>query len=147
MIEQVYGDIKVPKHLHNQLERILGHAPIPSNTERLILNCRQKSYYQTRIGVHPVEIQFKRSVTSEKWDIVFFASFSYPDDAARKVEPELYFHLANKWCYQPDTGSVDLSIPEASELLNSWMHALDRHLLRNLFDKVLVTILATHDDQ
>ncbi len=147
MIEQNYGDIKIPKHLHKQLERMLGHAPIPSNTERLIINCRQKSYYQTRKGVHPVEIQLKRSNSSDKWNIVFFASFSYPNEHANKVEPELYFHLTNKWCYQPDTGSVDLSTPEASELLNSWMHALDRHLLRNLFDKVLVTILATHDEQ
>ncbi|WP_218769033.1 DUF2787 family protein, partial [Vibrio parahaemolyticus] len=27
---------------------------------------------------HPVEVQFKRTANSEPWQVVFFASFSYP---------------------------------------------------------------------
>ncbi|EGR3956222.1 TPA: DUF2787 domain-containing protein, partial [Vibrio cholerae] len=109
----------------------------------LVLNCRQMSYYRHRQGLHPIEVQFKRESASSPWLVVFFASFSYPDDNSTTVEPELYFHLANRWCYQPDVGSTDLSHPEVQELLSVWMKAFARHLSRNVFDDVQLTMVGT----
>ncbi|HFG1931292.1 TPA: DUF2787 domain-containing protein [Vibrio cholerae] len=143
MIEQHYGELCIDDALHASLEAFLNRYTISDNAERLVLNCRQMSYYRHRQGLHPIEVQFKRESTSSPWLVVFFASFSYPDDTSTTVEPELYFHLANRWFYQPDVGSTDLSHPEVQELLSVWMKAFARHLSRNVFDDVQLTMVGT----
>lgn len=143
MITQEYGSVAIDNKLHALLETTIDRFSIPNNAERIVLNCRQTSYYRTRQGLHPVEVQLKRMDNSNNWLVVFLASFSYPDDNSVSVEPELYFHLANLWCYQPDTGAVDLSHPEVQELLSVWMKALARHLSRNIFDEVQLSLVST----
>ncbi len=143
MIEQHYGDISLDRSLQSHLTVLLSKHTIPDNAERIVLNCRQMSYYRHRQGLHPIEVQFKRESPSRPWLVVFFASFSYPDDKRTTVEPELYFHLANRWCYQPDTGTADLSCTEVQELLSVWMKAFARHLSRNIFDDVQLKMVGT----
>ncbi|EGR2845106.1 DUF2787 domain-containing protein [Vibrio parahaemolyticus] len=143
MIELHYGELCIDDALHASLEALLNRYIISDNAERLVLNCRQMSYYRHRQGLHPIEVQLKRESASSPWLVVFFASFSYPDDSSTTVEPELYFHLANRWCYQPDAGSTDLSHPEVQELLSVWMKAFARHLSRNVFDNVQLTMVGT----
>ncbi len=143
MIEQHYNELCIDDALHASLEAFLNRYAISENAERLVLNCRQMSYYRHRQGLHPIEVQFKRESPSSPWLVVFFASFSYPDDSSTTVEPELYFHLANRWCYQPDTGTADLSCIEVQELLSVWMKAFARHLSRNVFDNVQLTMVNT----
>ncbi|WP_255199755.1 DUF2787 family protein [Vibrio aestuarianus] len=106
MIEQHYGELCIDDALHASLEALLNRYTLPENAERLVLNGRQMSYYRHRQGLHPIEVQLKRESASSPWLVVFFASFSYLDDHSTTVEPELYFHLANRWCYQPDVGSL-----------------------------------------
>jgi hypothetical protein len=143
MINQEYGSVAIDDKLHALLETTIDRFSIPNNAERIVLNCRQTSCYRNRQGLHPVEIQLKRTDSSNNWLVVFLASFSYPDDNNVSVEPELYFHLANLWCYQPDTGAADLSPPEVQELLSVWMKALARHLSRNIFDEVQLSLVST----
>ncbi|WP_418103806.1 DUF2787 domain-containing protein [Vibrio harveyi] len=143
MITQEYGSVAIDDKLHALLETTIDRFSIPNNAERIVLNCRQTSYYRTRQGLHPVEVQLKRMDNSSNWLVVFLASFSYPDDTSVSVEPELYFHLANLWFYQPDTGTADLSHPEVQELLSVWMKALARHLSRNIFDEVQLSLVST----
>ena len=143
MIEQHYGELCIDDALHSSLEVLLNRCDIPENAERLVLNCRQMSYYRHRQGLHPIEVQLKRESVPSPWLVVFFANFSYPNDKSASVEPELYFHLTNRWCYQPDVGSTDLSHPEVQELLSVWMKAFARHLSRNVFDDVQLTMVGT----
>ena len=74
-------------------------------------------YYQTKQGLHPVEIQLKKS--GDQWLVVFIASFSFINTHHKSVDVELYFHLINHWCYQPDAGSRcdQLHATEDSSLL------------------------------
>jgi len=143
MIEQHYGDISINDALLSSLESLLTGHTLPEHAERLVLNCHQMSYYRHRQGLHPIEIQLKRDSRSGPWLIVFFASFSYPNDNSTSVEPELYFHLANRWFYQPDTGTTDLSHPEVQEVLTAWMNALTRHLSRNVFNSVQLSLVSS----
>ncbi|MGI2920004.1 DUF2787 family protein, partial [Vibrio parahaemolyticus] len=62
-------------------------------------------------------------------------------EGAHSVEPELYFHLANGWCYQPDTGSANLSHPEVLDLLQIWMRTFARHLSKVAFDEIHLSII------
>jgi len=143
MIELNYGDIALDKSIHTHLLAIVDKHAIPDNAARIVLNCRQMDYYRTKQGLHPIEVQLKRESLSSAWTVVFFTSFSYPDEKATNVEPELYFHLANRWCYQPDTGSADLSHPEVQELLSVWMKAFARHLSLTAFDDVQLSMVGT----
>ncbi|MEZ9494942.1 DUF2787 domain-containing protein [Vibrio splendidus] len=143
MITKTYGEVAIESTLHSLLETIVGRFSIPENASRVVLNCRQSSYYRTRQGLHPIEIQLKRDSNRSRWLVVFFASFSYPDDNSASVEPELYFHLTNLWCYQPDIGTTELAHPEVQELLSIWMKALARHLSRNVFDDVQLSMVKT----
>lgn len=94
MIGQHYGELSIDDTLHTSLEALLNRYTISDNAERLVLNCRQMSYYRHRQGLHPIEVQLKRESASSPWLVVFFASFSYPD-----------------------VGSTDLSHLEVQELL------------------------------
>lgn len=143
MIKQHYGDISINEALLSSLESLLTGHTVPEHAERLVLNCRQTSYYRHRQGLRPIEVQLKRESISGPWLIVFFASFSYPNDSSTSVEPELYFHLTNRWCYQPDTGTTDLSHPEVQEVLTVWMNAFTRHLTRNVFDSVQLSLVSS----
>ncbi len=142
MITSNYNSINIVTSLNQRLEHILRQFDIPANTQRLVLNFRYTSYYQTKQGQHPIEIQLKKDKPSSNWQIVFFASFSYLNESASKVEPELYFHLANGWCYQPDSGIADLSHSEVQELFTAWMNAFSRHLSRNQFDSIQLTAIS-----
>jgi len=142
MITKEYGVIELDNKLHSLLETVIGRFSIPERAERIVLNCRQTNYYRTRQGLHPIEIQLKRENNRSSWLVVFFASFSYPDDSSTSVEPELYFHLANLWCYQPDIGTTELAHPEVQELLFIWMKALARHLHSNIFDEVQLSLVS-----
>lgn len=103
MIELNYGDIALDRSLHAHLLAIVDKHAIPDNAARIVLNCRHKDYYRTKQGLRPIEVQLKRESLSSAWTVVFFASFSYPDENATSVEPELYFHLTNRWCYLCDS--------------------------------------------
>ncbi|EGQ8408315.1 DUF2787 domain-containing protein [Vibrio parahaemolyticus] len=141
MINSTYGDVSLVPQLHQQLEALFTRYNLSDEAKRLVLNCRQLNYYRNGQGIHPVEVQFKRDSSSEPWQVVFFASFSYPLEGAHSVEPELYFQLANGWCYQPDTGSANLSHPEVLDLLQIWMKTFARHLSKVAFDEIHLSII------
>ncbi|WP_194555074.1 DUF2787 family protein, partial [Vibrio anguillarum] len=73
MIEQHYGKLCIDNALHALLEALLNRYNISDNAERLVLNCRQMSYYRHRQGLHPIEVQLKRESASSPWLVVFFA--------------------------------------------------------------------------
>ncbi|MVC78029.1 DUF2787 domain-containing protein [Vibrio cholerae] len=141
MIELQSGDIHLAPSLHAALEKLLRLYSIPDTAERIVLNGRQTAYYSHRQGLHPIEVQFKRESPSKAWQVVCMTSFSYPEESSIQVEPELYFHLLNRWCYQPNAGAADLSHPEVLELLMVWMNALARHLSRNVFDELELSVV------
>ena len=62
-------------------------------TIRLVINYRALDYYQTKQGVHPVEIQLKKS--GDQWLVAFITSFSFINTHHKSVDVELYFHLIN----------------------------------------------------
>ncbi len=95
-----------------ELLLVIRRYSIPPQAERMVLNCRQKRYYQTGQGLHPIEIQFCRTSANEDWQVVCLASFAYSENKSSEMEPELYFHLFNLWCYQPDSGAASLTHPE-----------------------------------
>ncbi|MGU3812842.1 DUF2787 family protein [Vibrio diabolicus] len=141
MINTVCGGVSLAPQLHQKLEKLLKRYSLPDNTKQLILTCRQLSYYRHGRGIHPVEVQFKRTTDSEPWQIVFFASFSYPFESALNVQLELCFHLSKGWCYQPDTGTVQLNHPEVLALLQVWMKTFTRHLSNMDFDEIHLSIV------
>ncbi|WP_194548523.1 DUF2787 family protein, partial [Vibrio anguillarum] len=64
MIGQHYGELSIDDALHASLEALMNRYTLPENAERLVLSCRQMSYYQHRQGLHPIEVQLKRESTS-----------------------------------------------------------------------------------
>ncbi|HIF9549153.1 TPA: DUF2787 domain-containing protein [Photobacterium damselae] len=143
MLEQHYGDIHITDELHSLLERLLQDYELPTNAKRIVLNCRQMSYYRNRQGIHPIEVQLKRESISSPWLIVCFTSFSYTSDNCTTVEPELYFHLINHWCYQLESGTTHLSHHEAHDIFTHWMNAFYRHLSRHIFDNIQLSLIRT----
>lgn len=49
--------------LVNYLRQLTTRFDIPDNAKRIALNLRISSYYQTRTGFHPVEIQLERDLS------------------------------------------------------------------------------------
>ncbi|EHR5478267.1 DUF2787 domain-containing protein [Vibrio parahaemolyticus] len=141
MIEKVYGEFQLDDALHKTLTVELQRFSIPKHAHRVVLNCRQQSYYLTEQGLHPVEIQFKRDTPEGDWQVVCLVSFSYRDAHRQQLEPELYFHPANLWCYQPDVGSTSLAHPEVQSLFKVWAKALARHLSQRVFDEVSLSLV------
>lgn len=56
MIELHYGELSIHDALHVSLKALLNRYTISDNAERLVLNCRQMSYYRHRQGLHPSEL-------------------------------------------------------------------------------------------
>ena len=86
MIEKHYGDITLNSKLHQQLEQTIARYSIPKDTTRIALNCRNTSYYKTKEGVAPVEIQLKRENSRSDWNLVFVANFIYQDKATDSLD-------------------------------------------------------------
>lgn len=80
MIVNCYQEIQLAESFCDALSAILRRFQIPQEAERLVLNCRDPNYYQSRMGLHPVEIQLKRENSESLWSIAFIASFSYQGD-------------------------------------------------------------------
>ncbi|HDZ9226192.1 TPA: DUF2787 domain-containing protein [Vibrio cholerae] len=141
MIVESYQTIQLADSFCHALSAILRRFKIPQEAERLVLNCRDPNYYQSRMGLHPIEIQLKRENCESPWSIAFIASFSYQDDRHDSLDVELYFHLANRWCYQPDAGTADLAQPEVLDLFCSWCTAFERHLTKRAFHDIQLTLI------
>ncbi|EOS8314930.1 DUF2787 domain-containing protein [Vibrio parahaemolyticus] len=141
MIVDCYQDIRLPESFCDALSAILRRFKVPQEAERLVLNCRDPNYYQSRMGLHPVEIQLKRNNDKSPWSISFIASFSYKDDRHDSLDVELYFHLVNRWCYQPDAGTADLAQPEVLDLFYSWSAAFERHLTKHAFHDIQLSLI------
>lgn len=141
MLNSDYNDITLPKSFAHALSDILSRFITPESARRISLNCRDSQYYKSRKGLHPVEMQFKRSDSDERWSLVFIASFSYQDESNQSLDVELYFHLNNRWCFQPDVGATDLSHPSVLDLLYSWCAAFERHLHQHAFNDIRLTLL------
>ncbi|WP_312845404.1 DUF2787 family protein, partial [Vibrio cholerae] len=86
-------------------------------------------------------IQFKRESNESLWSIAFIASFSYQNDRHDSLDVELYFHLANRWCYQPDAGSADLAQPAVLDLFYSWCSAFEHHLAKQALQDIQLTMI------
>ncbi|HGS5146678.1 DUF2787 domain-containing protein [Vibrio diabolicus] len=145
MIQKRYGDITLHDTFHHCLIAIIKQFDIPDNAQRIILNCRETSYYQIKEGLHPVEIQLYRTSLFTPWQLICLTSFSYSDTQSPELEPELYFHLPNLWCYQPDCGSVSLKHPKIKMLLEAWMHTLACHFTRGSYDDIQLTMTNTFE--
>ncbi|PMJ90976.1 DUF2787 domain-containing protein [Vibrio sp. 10N.261.55.A7] len=139
MITKHYGDITLNSKLHQQLEQTIARYSIPKDTTRIALNCRNTSYYKTKEGVAPVEIQLKRENSRSDWNLVFVANFTYQDKATDSLDVYLYFHLLNHWCYQPDAGAASLSHPVTTKVFQAWMCAFHEHLTQHVFDDIQLT--------
>ena len=140
MIEQHYGELQLPLVLHCHLEKLLSGYTIPVQATRLVINYRALDYYQTKQGLHPVEIQLKKN--GDQWLVVFIASFSFINTHHKSVDVELYFHLINHWCYQPDAGGrCDLLHPSLIDLFHTWIAAFLHHIQQHQFDDISLTVL------
>ena len=147
MIQKTSGNVELVDCFHQALLSIFQRYSIPPQAQRIVLNCRQKRYYKTGQGLHPIEVQFRRTSINEDWQIICLTSFSYSENKPKEMEPELYFHLFNLWCYQPDTGVASLEDPQVRELLDTWLNALSRHITQYLFDDVRLSMIRTFDEQ
>lgn len=136
MIISDYQGVQLPVSFCKTISNLLRHHVVPGDAKRLVFNFRDPTYYRTRIGLHPVEIQLSRDNEHSPWSLAFIASFSYQSDSAQSLDVELYFHLRNHWCYQPDAGTADLLQPAVLDLFNTWCTALERHLNRRAFSDI-----------
>ncbi len=141
MMEVNHNSIIKCNNFYSYLSEVINKYKIPSNTKFIILNLRQNSYDRTKQGLHPIEVKLQHDSSTDSWEIMFLASFSYFNEHSTSLEMELYFHLINDCCYQPDVGAMDLSNPSVMELLNLWITALSRHLSRNAFDDIQLSII------
>ncbi|WP_454440096.1 DUF2787 domain-containing protein [Vibrio bathopelagicus] len=139
MIKKHYGDITLNSKLHQQLEQTIARYSIPRDTTRIALNCRNTSYYKTKEGVAPVEIQLKRENSRSDWILVFAANFTYQDKITDSLDVYLYFHLVNHWCYQPDAGVASLSHAVTADVFKAWMRVFHEHLTQHVFDDIQLT--------
>ncbi|NOH84672.1 DUF2787 domain-containing protein [Vibrio sp. 03-59-1] len=141
MIEREYGKVVLSHELSEVLTLMMAHFDIPENAKRIALNCRHQHYYQHREGLHPIEIQLDKQA-SQHWTIVCMASFSYPTEEHQELDVELYFHLKNGWCYQPDAGGeLSMAQPTILSVFQSWTHALYKHLTSKAFDDIALTLV------
>ncbi|HDY7727451.1 TPA: DUF2787 domain-containing protein [Vibrio vulnificus] len=136
MIIDDYRGIRLPISFCETIDNLLTRFEVLDDAKRLIFNFRDPTYYQSRVGLHPVEIQLSRDKDRAPWSLAFIASFSYQSDNAQSLDVELYFHLRNHWCYQPDAGTADLSQPAVLDLFNTWCTALERHINRRSFSDI-----------
>ncbi|MCG3728106.1 DUF2787 family protein [Vibrio cincinnatiensis] len=125
------------------LTQVLRRFTIPEHAKRIIMNCRQTSYYRIRQGLTPMELQLVRHSAMDVWHIVMMASFTYPHQQSSSLELDLYFHLPNGWCYQADVGSASLAHDEVQTLLSVWTTSFARHLARRAFDEITVSVITT----
>ncbi|HIF9122583.1 TPA: DUF2787 family protein [Photobacterium damselae] len=140
MIEQHYGELQLPLALHHHLEKLLSCYTIPVQATRLVINYRALDYYQTKQGIHPIEIQLKKN--GDQWLVMFIASFSFTNTHHKSVDVELYFHLINHWCYQPDAGGrCNLLHPTINDLFHTWVAAFLHHIQYQRFDDISLTVL------
>lgn len=142
--------ITAPNHsLVNYLEQLANQFDIPENAKRIALNLRVTNYYRTRKGFHPVEIQLERepcAAQPSEWNVVFIASFAYPDRHAKAVDVELYFNFLRCWFYQPDIDSCELHQPKVRELYEAYERALIKQIKQKSFDDIQATLVSTTRD-
>ncbi|OEE89419.1 hypothetical protein A1OQ_11610 [Enterovibrio norvegicus FF-162] len=141
MLASDYDGLELPQSLFALLVDILSRYEIPDETRRVTLNCRDTTFYRTRKGLHPVEFQFKRDNENAPWQLVLSASFSYRNESDKSLDVEFYFHLANRWCYQPDAGAADLNHPTVLDLFFTWCAAFERNVHQQAFDDIQLTLL------
>lgn len=75
MIQKTSGELELLDGFHRALLLVIQRYSIPPQAQRMVLNCRQRRYDQTGQGLHPIEIQFRRTSASEDWQVVCLASF------------------------------------------------------------------------
>ncbi|MDG3085533.1 DUF2787 family protein [Vibrio hannami] len=134
--------------LVNYLQQLISLLDIPEHAKRIALNFRITSYYQTRAGFHPVEIQMERVASESKamqWRIVFIASFSYPDESAEHVDVELYFNFLRSWFYQPDIKRCELHQPKVKELYQAYERTLMQQFKQRSFDDIQATLVSINN--
>ncbi|EID4341760.1 DUF2787 domain-containing protein [Vibrio vulnificus] len=141
MIIDDYRGIRLPISFCETIDNLLTRFEVPDDAKRLVFNFRDPTYYQSRVGLHPVEIQLSRDNDRAPWSLAFIASFSYQDDRQDSLDVELYFHLANRWCYQPDAGTADLAQSEVLDLFCSWCAAFERHIAKHAFRDIQLTLI------
>nr|WP_279143996.1 DUF2787 family protein [Photobacterium phosphoreum] len=85
-------------------------------------------------------MQLKKS--GDQWLVVFIASFPFINTYHKSVDVELYFHLMNHWCYQPDAGGrCDLLNPSLIDLFHTWIATFLHHIQQQQFDDISLTVL------
>lgn len=125
------------------LNTLLTKLDIPGYAKRVALNFSITNYYQTRTGFPPVEVQLERRTnTSQQWQIVFVASFSYPSEQASSVEIELYFNFLRGWFYQPDVEGCALNHPKVKQLYQAYERAFLSHVKQSSFDSIQATLVS-----
>ncbi|ELA9722137.1 DUF2787 family protein [Vibrio parahaemolyticus] len=126
------------------LQVLVSQLAIPANAKRIVLNFRVHSYYQSRKGFHPLEIQLEKQSDdcSPSWRIVFIASFSYPDEQANNVEVELYFNFLRSWFYQPDISRCDLHQPQVTELYTAYERSVMKQIKESGFDDIRASLVS-----
>ncbi|MEL7293133.1 MAG: DUF2787 family protein [Cyanobacteria bacterium J06555_13] len=129
------------------LQTLISQLAIPVNAKRIALNFRVQSYYQSKEGFHPVEIQLERHTEDSKplWRIVFIASFSYPDEQADNVEVELYFNFLRNWFYQPDISRCNLHQPKVTELYAAYERSVMKQIKESGFDDIRASLVSIHN--
>jgi hypothetical protein len=125
------------------LHALLAELDIPTYAKRVALNFRITNYYQTRTGFPPVEVQLERCAEgSQPWQIVFVASFSYPNEQASDVDIELYFNFLRGWFYQPDVERCALSHPKVKQLYEAYERAFLSQVKQSSFDSIQATLVS-----
>lgn len=75
MIIDDYRGIRLPTSFCETIDNLLTRFEVPDDTKRLVFNFRDPTYYRTRVGLHPVEIQLSRDNDRAPWSLAFIASF------------------------------------------------------------------------
>ncbi|CAK1972569.1 DUF2787 family protein [Vibrio crassostreae] len=127
---------------HQLVELLIEQYDIPTEIKRLALNLKVTSFYSSRSGIQPVEVQLERANPNEPWEVRFIASFDYPTPEAESVEVSLYFNFKHQWFYQPDIQRCELNRPEVQSLFISWLKVFTNNLKASQFDTQTLTIVS-----
>ncbi|WP_447471757.1 DUF2787 family protein [Vibrio harveyi] len=127
---------------HQLVELLINQYDIPTETKRVALNLKVASFYRSRSGIQPIEVQLERANANEPWEVRFIASFDYPSPEAESVDVALYFNFKYQWFYQPDIQRCELNRPEVQSLFVSWLKAFTNHLKASQFDIQTLTAVS-----
>ncbi|WP_256384637.1 DUF2787 domain-containing protein [Photobacterium toruni] len=140
MIEQQYGELQLPLALHCHLEKLLSCYTIPVQATRLVINYKALDYYQTKQGLHPVEIAINQQSSGE-WNIEYITEFAYFGSYYPELERSMDFDISNNCWFTSYSGWLSLKThqQDAKELYQLWEGNFLTYVDMDAYDQIKVS--------